>query len=149
VFGNRLYRVFMNHTGLGTKLFEYRGDDRAVFKIGLKGILLTLLTFGIYSFWYNAEIARYRAQHTWFDGAHGEIKLTGFDLFALTILQIFGITCTLGLAFPWVTTYTLRFMLERLQFVGPIDYTHIYRAPSEGNAVADGLADALDLGAAL
>jgi uncharacterized membrane protein YjgN (DUF898 family) len=149
VLGNRLYRVFMSHTGLGTKLFEYRGDDRAVFKIGLKGILLTLVTFGIYSFWYNAEIARYRAQHTWFDGAHGEIKLTGFDLFALTFLQIFGLTCTLGLAFPWITTYTLRFMLERLQFVGPIDYAHIYSAPSEGNAVADGLADALDVGAAL
>jgi len=149
VFANRMYRVFMNHTGVGTKLFEYRGDDRSVFKIGVKGILLTIVTLGVYSFWYNAEIARYRAQHTWFDGAHGEIKLAGVDLFALTMLQVFGLTFTLGLAFPWVTTYTLRFMLERLTFIGPIDYAHIYRAPSEGNAVADGLADALDLGTAL
>jgi uncharacterized membrane protein YjgN (DUF898 family) len=149
VFANRLYRVSMNHTGVGTKLFEYRGDDSEVFKIGVKGILLTLVTFGIYSFWYHAQIARYRARHTWFDGAHGSISLTGVDLFALTMLQIFGLTLTLGLAFPWVTTYTLRFMLERLQFVGPIDYAHIYRAPSEGSATADGLADALDLGTAL
>jgi uncharacterized membrane protein YjgN (DUF898 family) len=149
VMANRLYRVSMNHTGLGTKLFEYRGDDRAVWKIGLKGIALTIVTFGIYSFWYNAEIARYRAQHTWFDGARGELSVRGMDLFGLTLLQIFGLTFTLGLAFPWVTTYTLRFMLERMRFVGPIDFAHIYRAPTEGSATADGLADALDLGTAL
>lgn len=149
VFANRLYRISMNHTGLGTQRFEYRGDDMAVFKIGVKGILLTLVTLGIYSFWYNAAIARYRAEHTWFDGARGEIKLSGFDLFALTMLQIFGLTLTLGLAFPWVTTYTLRFGLERLWFIGTIDYAHIYRAPAEGSATADGLADAFDLGTAL
>jgi uncharacterized membrane protein YjgN (DUF898 family) len=149
VLANRLYRISMNHTGLGTKLFEYRGDDMAVFKIGVKGILLMLVTFGLYAFWYNAAIARYRAEHTWFDGARGEIRLTGMDLFALTMLQIFGLTFTLGLAFPWVTTYTLRFGLERLWFVGSIDYAHIYRAPTEGSAAADGLADALDLGTAL
>jgi uncharacterized membrane protein YjgN (DUF898 family) len=149
VFANRLYRISMNHTGVGTKLFEYRGDDMAVFKIGFKGILLTLVTFGIYSFWYNAAIARYRAEHTWFDGARGEIKLSGMDLFALTMLQVVGLTLTSGIAFPWVTTYTLRFGLERLRFIGPIDYAHIYRAPTDGSATADGLADALDLGTAL
>ena len=67
----------------------------------------------------------------------------------LTLLQIFGLTFTLGLAFPWITAYTLRFMLERLRFVGHIDFSHIYQVDSQGSASADGLADALDVGLAV
>ena len=33
--------------------------------------------------------------------------------------------------------------------VGPIDFAHIYQAASSGNAAADGLADALDVGLAI
>ncbi len=149
VMTNRLYRVQTNHTGLGTKLFEYRGKDLDVFKLAVKGFVLSILTLGIYSFWYNAALARYRLENTWFDGARGEFKITGVDLFGLWILQTVALTMSLGLAFPWITTYTLRFVLERLRFVGPIDFDHIYRAEAQGNAAADGLADALDVGTAL
>ena len=55
----------------------------------------------------------------------------------------------LGLAFPWVTTYSLRFYLARMRFVGPIRFAQIYQADSQGDASADGLADALDVGIAL
>jgi uncharacterized membrane protein YjgN (DUF898 family) len=149
VMTNRLYRGATNHTGLGTKSFEYRGRDLAVFKLAMKGLGLSIVTFGLYSFWYNAAIARYRLENTWFDGAHGELRMSGADLFGLWLLQVFGLTLTLGLAFPWITTYTLRFVLERMRFVGPIDFEHIYRAETQGNATADGLADALDVGSAL
>jgi uncharacterized membrane protein YjgN (DUF898 family) len=149
IWVNRMHRVFMNRTGLGTQLFQYHGSDKIAFRLGIKGFFLSLVTFGIYYFWYSAALARWRAQNTWFGGAHGELTLEGADLFVLSLLQVLGVTLSLGLAFPWVTTYMLRFTLQRMRFVGPIDFEHIYPAPSQGDAAADGLANALDLGAAL
>ena len=149
IFANKLHKVLMNHTALGTRNFEYQGDDTEVFVLSMKGLLFSLLTCGLYSFWYRAELARYQSHHTRFDGARGQLGLTGVDLLALTFLQMIGMTMTLGIAFPWITCYSLHFVLERMRFTGPIDFAHIYQAASTGNAAADGLADALDVGAAL
>lgn len=143
---NRLHRFMTNATAIGTKCFEYRGEDKVVFKLALRGIILSILTLGIYYFWYQAELNRYRMANTRFDGAHGELSLTGGDLLGLTALQVVGLTLSLGLAFPWIATYSLRYTLERLRFVGPIDFALIRSAPSDGQATADGLADALDVG---
>ncbi len=149
VWMNKMYRQLTNATALGSKHFEYRGVDGEVFKIAIKGILLSILTLGIYLFWFQAELNRYQMRHTWFDGAHGELTLTGLDLLVLTVIQIAALTLTLGLAFPWVMTYSLRFSMERLRFVGSIDFGRVYQVASEGEAAADGLADALDVGLAI
>ena len=143
---NRMHRISLNATAVGTKKFEYRADDTAVWKIGMKGLALTLLTCGFYYPWYMAELSRYQMANTWFDGAHGELSMTGSEMFQLLILQVFGVSMTLGIAFPWITTYTLQFTMSRLRFVGPIDFAHIYQARADGDAAADGLADALDVG---
>jgi uncharacterized membrane protein YjgN (DUF898 family) len=143
---NRLHRISLDASGIGTKKFEYKGDDKEVWKIGLKGMALTLLTCGFYYPWYLADLNRYQMANTWFDGAHGELSMTGSDVFQLLVLQIFGVSMTMGLAFPWITTYSLQLTMARLRFIGPIDFAHIYQANSEGSATADGLADALDVG---
>jgi uncharacterized membrane protein YjgN (DUF898 family) len=146
IWMNQMHRISLNASGIGTKKFEYKGDDKAVWKLSIKGMALTLLTCGIYYPWYLAELNRYQMANTWFDGAHGELKLTGSDVFQLLILQIFGVSMTMGIAFPWITTYSLQFTMARLRFVGPIDFAHVYQANSDGSATADGLADALDVG---
>lgn len=149
VWLNNLRRLMINATSLGTCSFEYRGEDRVVFWMGVKGFLLSLVTFGIYGFWYHARLIRYELANTWFSGAHAETSITGRELFGLTLLQVFGITLTLGLAFPWIAVYSLEFVLKRTRMVGPIDLAAIQRAPALGNAVADGLADVLDVGTML
>jgi uncharacterized membrane protein YjgN (DUF898 family) len=77
------------------------------------------------------------------------LEVTGLELLQLMVLQILALTCTLGLAFPWVAVYTLRFYLARMRFLGDIDFARIYQADAQGDATADGLADALDVGIAL
>lgn len=143
---NRLHRLAMSASAVGTQKVDYRGDDKEAWKISLRGMALTLLTCGFYYPWYLAELSRFRMAHTWFDRAHGELSLSGSDMFQLLVLQILGVTMTAGLAFPWITTYSLQFTMSRLSFVGPIDFAHIYQAEATGNAAADGLADALDVG---
>jgi uncharacterized membrane protein YjgN (DUF898 family) len=149
VWMNRMYRLMTEATAIGTRNFVYRGTDKEAFRIGMKGFVLSVVTLGIYSFWYHATLLRFRLANTRFDGATGQTDLTGSDLMMLTCVQIFGITFSLGLAFPWVVTYSLNYVLQRTRFVGPIDFAHIYQAASSGNATADGLADALDVGLAL
>jgi len=149
VWINRMHSVSMNATALGTRSFVYRGEDKVAFKLAIKALPLILVTFGIYYFWYQAKLLRYRTENTWFDGARGELELTGGEILQLVLLQILALTFSLGLAFPWVTVYSLRFYLARMRFVGPIHYENIYQADSQGDPTADGLADALDVGIAL
>jgi uncharacterized membrane protein YjgN (DUF898 family) len=149
VWMNRMHSILLNATSLGTKPFVYRGEDKVAFKLAMKALPLILLTLGVYYFWYLAKLSRYQTENTWFDGARGELELTGTELLQLVLLQILALTFSLGLAFPWVTTYSLRFYLARMRFVGPIQFAQIYQADSQGDASADGLADALDVGIAL
>ena len=115
----------------------------------MKGLVFGILTLGIYFFWYSAEISRFRVRNTIIDGAHGELTLTGGEFFRLYLVQVLGLTLSLGLAFPWLMSYALRFTLERMRFVGSIDFATIEQSEFQGSAAADGFADALDVGLAI
>ena len=149
IWSNRLHRMLTNSTALGSKHFTYQGEDKVVFRMAMKGLLLSLVTFGLYYFWYKAALQRYELANTLFDGARGQLDLTGGELLQLTLLQVLAFTFSLGLAFPWVTVYTMRFYLARVRFVGAVEFARIYQMEAAGDAGADGLADALDVGVAL
>lgn len=149
VWTHRIYRALTNGSALGSRHFVYRGEDRVAFRLAMKGLALGLVTFGLYFFWYQAAIQRYRFANTEFDGARGVLELTGGELLQLFLLQVFALTFSFGLAFPWVTVYTLRFYLARTRFEGAIDFARIYGSDARGDAAADGLADAFDVGIAL
>jgi uncharacterized membrane protein YjgN (DUF898 family) len=143
---NRAYTISMNRTFFGDARFRYDGKDGEVWRLAMKGFFLSLLTLGIYYFWYAAELARYRAEHTYFGNARGRSSLQGGELFRMGLVYIFGTTLSLGLAFPWVACYLLQGVLSKLTFEGEIDFARVGRADARGSAVADGLADAMDLG---
>ncbi len=143
---NRLHTIMTNNTRFGSLELHYDGDDRKIFWMTLKGILLGLLTFGLYYFWYRAELERYRAAHTRVgDTAVLYSEVTGGQLFKLYLVHIVGLTLTLGLAFPWVLMYSLGELAKRFSIRGQIDFeTIVQRAETEG-ALSEGIADALDL----
>lgn len=149
VWLNKLRKITTDRSRFGDHAFRYDGDDFEVWVMSIKGFLLSIVTLGIYYFWFRAELSRYELAHTHFGQASGRLELTGGDVFKLTMSYLFGTTLTLGLAFPWVATYVLRSVLERMSFEGPIDFAAITQSESRGNAAADGLADALDVGLAL
>lgn len=143
VLRNRLYGMLMRNTRFGSLAFSYEGPNRRAFAISIKGFVLSLLTLGIYYPWYAAELQRFRLAHTRFGGATGQFDLPGGLLFKVLLVNIFGNALTLGLAFPWTTTYTLRTILQRLTFAGPIDFAQITQQPQSGDAAGDMLAGAL------
>jgi uncharacterized membrane protein YjgN (DUF898 family) len=146
IMRNRLHRIVTENTRFGTLEFHYTGVDREAFWLGMKGITLSLLTLGIYSFWYSAELTRYQLGHTRVgDDATLRSELTGGDLFGLFLLAILGTTLTLGLAFPWITMYSIDLIARRTSVVGEIDFDAIEQRSREEGATADGFADAFDL----
>jgi uncharacterized membrane protein YjgN (DUF898 family) len=143
VFANRIYAAIMNHTRYGTARFSYDGPNKQAFKIAIKGWILSMLTFGIYYFWYRAELQRFRMDHTHFDRAVGRMDVTGGLLLKVTLVNLFGNLLSLGIAVPWTMTYTLRVLLSRVSFVGPVDFAQIAQRVAAGDGTGDTLAGAL------
>lgn len=146
IWTNRLRAFMMKRTRYGSEAFDYDGPDKQAFRIDIVGALLSFVTLGIYTPWWTAKQARFRIEHTCFQGARGRLDLTGGELFKILFVSILGTVFTAGIAFPWITTWVLRTVLSKMCFIGTVDYTRVARRAVEGNATADGLADALDVG---
>lgn len=149
VWMNQLQRVQITRSYLGSLPFGYDGSDKEAFLIGVKGLLLTFFTCGLYAPFYQAAMLRFHVGHTTLGGVRGESMVTGLDMFKLTLLQVVGLTLTLGLAFPAIMTYTLGYVLDRTRFVGDLDFEALSQVASEGDAAGDGMAGVLDLGMGL
>jgi uncharacterized membrane protein YjgN (DUF898 family) len=147
IMTNRLYRVMMNNTRFGTLEFSYTGKDREAWRMGIAAFFLSIVTLGFYYPCYLAKIAKYRGRHTRVGpDACLDYQMTGGDFLWIFLLNIWGTTLTLGLAFPWITMYSLRYMTKRIYVEGEIDFDSIEQREGGAGAVADGFADAFDIG---
>jgi uncharacterized membrane protein YjgN (DUF898 family) len=147
IMSNRLYRTMTNNTRFGTLEFSYTGKDREVWRMGVPAFFLSILTLGLYYPWYLAKLTKYRGRHTRIGtGACLRYELTGGDFLRLFLLHVWGTTLTLGLAFPWIAMYSLRYMARRVYVEGSIDFENIEQREEGAGAAADGFADALDIG---
>jgi uncharacterized membrane protein YjgN (DUF898 family) len=147
VMTNRLHRVLVDNTRFGTLEFSYTGKDRDALRMGVAAFFLALLTLGFYYPWYVAKLGRYRGLHTRVGpNARIDYRLTGGELLRIYLLNIWGTTLTLGLAFPWILMYSVRYAAERIGVEGWIDFESIGQREAGGGAAADGFADALDIG---
>ena len=149
VWTNHLRRILVSNMRYGTEPFVYSGTDGEAFRIGVKGFVLTVLTLGIYSFWYQAQMQRFVVGNTSLMGARGQSTLSAGDFFAFMLLGGLGLVFSLGLAFPWVLVYILSTTMERLTFEGPIDFALIKQREQTGDAMSDALATELGVDLAL
>jgi uncharacterized membrane protein YjgN (DUF898 family) len=143
---NSLRRYIVERTRFGSVPFGYDGSNSDAFWITAKGSLLSVVTLGLYYPWFAAKLMRFRAESTFIQGARARVDITGKDVFWLLVTSIFGTVLSLGLAFPWITTYVMRTVVSKISFVGPIDYGAVAQRAPSGDAAADGLANALDVG---
>jgi uncharacterized membrane protein YjgN (DUF898 family) len=146
IWMNRMHAITLQRTSFGNLPFRYEGKDSEVWKMSIKGFLLSIVTLGVYYFWFLAALGRYRMEHTYLGNARGRSTLQGGESFRLGLIYIFGTTLTLGLAFPWIVCYSLRNVLDKMSFEGEIDFARVGKAEAQGDAMGDGLADAMDLG---
>ncbi|MGH1334655.1 MAG: YjgN family protein [Aureispira sp.] len=121
-YAQTLRKYIIGNTRFGNVEFDYNGDGMEYLLLNLKGILLTICTFGIYLFWYSKDIFNYTMERISAKHVEQDIKfsseLTGGALFGHTIVNMLLLSCTLGIAFPWILVRNLRFIYSNIIISG-------------------------------
>ena len=152
VYMNNLHKELLTRSRYGSLKFNYTGPNRKAFVIWIKMIVLAPLTLGLYFPFYRAELLRFRAKHTTIGDAVGggglvqfENAISGVDLLKIYLLAFVAVPVTLGIATPWVLTYSHRVRLSRMKAQGTIDFEKVAQSTSgTEDALGESLTQALD-----
>ncbi len=146
---HHIRKALIESVHFGSEKTRYSGDMREEVVIWYKGVGLSLLTFGIYSFWFLADFNRYIVEHTHFAGARGQLTLTAGDYFVFGLFRLLVLPTTLGIGFPWVLVWELRKKAEAIHLEGELDLTRVRQVKESGSTTAEGLGELLDVDAVL
>lgn len=154
-FQNSLRKLLVENTKAGNLCFRFAGTGRDFFAVQTKGIILSVLTLGIYGFWYaknkfNFLFGKIEIDQ---DGQTCLVKagMTPTGVFT-NLAYIIGVTVlTLGVGLPWATVRSIRFVLENLRIEGNFAPDKLVQNVQQKSlsATGEGLADAFDIGTAL
>lgn len=142
-----LKKFMISNSYYGTQPFTFSGDERKKFAVMvIRGFLLTIITLGIYSFWFIAAIERFIWAHTGIQDKKFSCSLTGGNLLIATIIAFLQTFFTLGLGAPWAIVRISRVRIESISLEEGVDFTVIKTDFDEkASALADGLADSADI----
>lgn len=110
IFGAWRYRI--SRTSWRGIYFSFDGNMREFFNLYFLHFILTILTFGIYSSWFNVKIMNYLFSHTRF----GQYKMNfvgkGEDLFVINLLGVILTFITFGIYGAWYLKNRFHFTIE-------------------------------------
>lgn len=95
------YRYRMSRTSWRGIRFGYRGDKKELYGIFIKGILLTIITFGIYGSWFAINIRNYVISHIKIGNGKFQYRGDGTDFFVLNLVGYLLTIVTLGIYGFW------------------------------------------------
>jgi uncharacterized membrane protein YjgN (DUF898 family) len=130
--------------------FNYKGTGGDFFLMNLKGYLLSLITFGIYMFWWEADRFAFYVDNlsATKDGRELRFKstATGGDFFVLMIVNLLILIFTLGIGYAWVVTRMMNFVLSHIELDGDIDLNTLSQTEDAfTDATGEDIGDMLDL----
>lgn len=108
------YRYRMSRTSWRGIRFGYRGDRRELFVNFLKWTFLSLITLGIYGWWFIINLRNYLLNHIRFGSLQFKYKGNGFDYFILNIKGIFLSIITLGVYSFWYLKELYAYYVDNL-----------------------------------
>lgn len=141
----------LSNVRFGSLQFEYDEDGADYFLINLKGLAFTLLTFGIYYFWWYKEKYEFYVNNLKLKNDKHTVNLfsmaSSIDIFKLLITNLLIIVFTFGLGYAWVVTRTLSFIFNNIRIDGYVDIDEMQQTEEEYNdAMGEDIGDMLDLG---
>ena len=158
----------VRHTCIGKRHFFYSGRGADLFHLYVSGLALSILTVGIYWFWFSASKERYHWDHVsliplgfeFGTGGAGIVgsesrihkfpkfrsTVTGEGLLLLRLGNFALLLITLGLAFPWIEARNFRYLFDHLHVEGFLDLAGIKEEVQEASAVGEGMTEFLDTG---
>ena len=110
------YRYRMSRTSWRGIRFGYRGDRKTLFNICLKGLLLTIVTFGIYGSWFVINIRNYMISNVRVGSGKFQYKGDGTDFFVLNLVGYLLTIVTLGIYGFWWQKNLFEYYVNHLTF---------------------------------
>lgn len=145
----KIGRIY-NNLMFGTLDFAWDADAGAYCRLALKGFFLSILTFGVYYFFWMPQWFAFVQRHLSVGGSrfHGDIKPG--ELFKLTFTNLLLMVFTLGFGTAWVISRSMRFYLTRMALENPSRLEASLQAPRQKIGVTgEAMGDAMDMGVGL
>ena len=120
------------------------------FLLNLKGYLLTLITLGIYFFWWQRDMFEYYIDNMSITKGEQKIRCcsvaTGGGFFKLLVGNLLLIIFTLGFGKAWAEMRTQRFIWNNVELDGNINLDEIHQTEEEyTNAFGEGAMDFFEI----
>ncbi|MBC7915637.1 MAG: DUF898 domain-containing protein [Pyrinomonadaceae bacterium] len=150
-FTINLRRYVIENIRFGNLRFYYTGNGGEFFLLLLKGYIFTILTLGIYLFWFAKDLFNYYVNNIKIQQGDQTIHLqsiaSGSGYFRLIMVNIVIVIFSLGLATPWATVRTMRFIFSNILIEGELNLDAITQTEQAyTDAVGEDMADMLDIG---
>jgi uncharacterized membrane protein YjgN (DUF898 family) len=92
----------------------YRGTIGGIYKVYLLGILLTILTVGIYYPWFIVSLRKYVISNIRMGDLHFDYEGTGGDYFIIQLMGSFAMIFTLGIYYFWYKRDVFNFFIDNI-----------------------------------
>ena len=126
-FAVSLYRYLYSRTAVSgpndnSLKFQFNGQGGELFKILFLGGLFSVLTAGIYSFWFMANAIRYLVDHSEARDPDGNVyalrfTATGAELFKASFVGALLSSITLGIYGPWFLCNFRKLLSQRTEIL--------------------------------
>jgi uncharacterized membrane protein YjgN (DUF898 family) len=150
-FTMNVRKYVLENVRFGSIKFHYTGTGGDFFVLVLKGYFLTIITLGIYSFWFAKDLFNFYINNLKLEQDERLIELrstaTGGGFLGLIMVNILIVLFSLGLATPWATVRTLRFVFSNILIEGDLDLNSISQTEKAySDATGEDVADMMDIG---
>lgn len=138
----------LSRTSWNQMRFRFTGRVSNLYGIFLRDYLIMSVTFGIYYFWHEVQLMRFRRQHSTLGGVAFDYKGRGSELFAIHILGFLATSFTFGIYLPWYWAKLHRYHIDQTTFQGLRFRSSITGGQVLGNAIVIALMVIFSLGLA-
>ena len=109
------YRYRMSRTSWRGIHWGYRGNLKTLLVKYVSGILLSIITLGIYSFWFAVDIRKYILNHIRFGNVSFSYTGTGGEYFAIVLKGWILTILTLGIYMFWYSKDIFNFYINHIK----------------------------------
>lgn len=138
--------VVSGHTAAGAMPDEVAldtGEQATIYA----GVALMVLGFALSSAWYNARALNHFTNHTAYEGATFRLKAGAGGLLWMVVSNYLLTVLTLTVLKPVAEARMARYMVERLEVTGSVDFADIGQSAAAIDKRGEGLAEAFDIDA--
>jgi uncharacterized membrane protein YjgN (DUF898 family) len=145
-----LRKYVLRNLYFGDLSFRFNGSGGQLFWVTVKFILLIYITLGIYGFWYYKNIIKFYVDNLEISQngkpVNFECNIKTADIVELLVINFLLLVFSLGLATPWVTVRTFKFILRFITIKEGLDTESIQQVSYDDydDATGDDFMDFLD-----